>query len=187
MRFQSVSLCILLDVPRNGSLESYTDTTEGSEVFYRCDQGLVPEWRVRANCTRNGWSPNPADLCCTKSRYKYLLFSIKYTFFDVIIECISCTLPFTLLMSYLASLVAFQLHVTTCAHVPPAMSLLQLSSVLCHSLLQHWLVLWYIHYCTVRKKCDCQKLQIQHILQVYLLSSRSLVLQFYIMISLVSV
>ena len=50
--------------PRNGSLESYTDTTEGSEVFYRCDPGLVPEGRMRANCTRNGWSPNPADLSC---------------------------------------------------------------------------------------------------------------------------
>ena len=51
-------------VPRNGSLESYTDTTEGSEVFYSCDPGLVPEGRMRAVCTRNGWSPNPADLNC---------------------------------------------------------------------------------------------------------------------------
>ena len=51
--------------PRNGSLESYNDTTEGSEVFYSCNQGLVPEGRMRANCTRNGWSPNLADLVCT--------------------------------------------------------------------------------------------------------------------------
>ena len=50
--------------PRNGSLESYTNTTEGSEVFYSCDQGLVPEGRMRAVCTRNGWSPNPDDLRC---------------------------------------------------------------------------------------------------------------------------
>ena len=35
------------------------------------------------------------------------------------------------------------LQVLSCAHVPPAMSLLQLSPVQCHSLLQHWLVLWY--------------------------------------------
>ena len=53
--------------PLNGSLESYTNTTEGSEVFYRCDPGLVPEGRMRAVCTRNGWSPNPAGLSCNSS------------------------------------------------------------------------------------------------------------------------
>ena len=52
--------------PQNGSLESYNDTTEGSEVFYKCDPGLVPEGRMRAVCTRSGWSPNPADLICTE-------------------------------------------------------------------------------------------------------------------------
>ena len=52
-------------VPRNGSLESYTNTTEGSEVLYSCDPGLVPEGRMRTNCTRNGWSPNPAALSCS--------------------------------------------------------------------------------------------------------------------------
>ena len=50
---------------QRGSLESYTTTTEGSEVFYSCNPGLVPEGRMRAVCTRNGWSPNPADLSCT--------------------------------------------------------------------------------------------------------------------------
>ena len=51
--------------PQNGSIKNYTDTTEGSEVFYSCESGLVPEGRMRAVCTLNGWSPNPADLCCT--------------------------------------------------------------------------------------------------------------------------
>ena len=54
-------------VPRNGSLESYTITTEGSVVFYSCDLGLVPEGRMRAVCAENGWSPNPADLNCFSS------------------------------------------------------------------------------------------------------------------------
>jgi len=53
--------------PLNGVVESYTNTTEGSEVFYRCNQGLVPEGRMRAVCTRNGWSPNPASLSCSSS------------------------------------------------------------------------------------------------------------------------
>ena len=50
--------------PLNGSLERYTNTTVGSEVFYRCDPGLVPEQRMRAVCTENGWSPNPANVNC---------------------------------------------------------------------------------------------------------------------------
>ena len=53
--------------PWNGSLESYTVTTEGSEMFYRCDTGLVPEGTMRTVCTRNGWNPNSADLNCTES------------------------------------------------------------------------------------------------------------------------
>ena len=52
-------------VPHHGSLENYTSTTEGSEVFYSCDQHLVLEGRMRAVCTRNGWTPNPADLNCS--------------------------------------------------------------------------------------------------------------------------
>jgi len=50
--------------PRNGSLESYTITTEGSVVFYSCDAALVPEGRVMSVCTGIGWSPNPACLDC---------------------------------------------------------------------------------------------------------------------------
>jgi len=57
--------CGPLVAPRNGSLESYTSTINGSEVFYSCDPGLVPERRMRAVCTENGWSPNPRDLSCT--------------------------------------------------------------------------------------------------------------------------
>ena len=57
--------CGLPVAPQNGSLESYTSTINGSEVFYSCNPGLVPEGRMRAVCTENGWSPNPADLRCT--------------------------------------------------------------------------------------------------------------------------
>ena len=56
--------------PQNGFLESYTNTTEGSEVFYNCDQHMVLEGRMRAVCTRNGWSSNPADLSCIRGKLK---------------------------------------------------------------------------------------------------------------------
>jgi len=49
--------------PSDGFLESYTNTIEGSEVFYNCDTGFV-RGRMRSVCTRNGWTPNPADLNC---------------------------------------------------------------------------------------------------------------------------
>ena len=53
-------------VPQRGST-NYTNTTEGSMAFYSCNQHLVPEGRMRANCTRNGWSPiNPGRLSCTE-------------------------------------------------------------------------------------------------------------------------
>ena len=50
--------------PQRGSLENYTNTIEGAEVFYSCAQNLIPVGRMRAVCTRSGWSPNPADLSC---------------------------------------------------------------------------------------------------------------------------
>ena len=76
MIFPNIVDCSPPGNPRNGSLESYTDTTEGSEVFYRCNQGLVPERRMRAVCTRNGWSPNPAEICCTVGMDKSYLESV---------------------------------------------------------------------------------------------------------------
>ena len=51
--------------PQNGSVTSYTGTTNGSLAFYSCDPGLVPVMGMRAVCTGNGWSPNPADLSCS--------------------------------------------------------------------------------------------------------------------------
>jgi len=51
--------------PQSGSLESYTNTTEGSVVFYNCDPGLVPERRMMSLCTVTGWSPDPGALSCS--------------------------------------------------------------------------------------------------------------------------
>ena len=52
--------------PQRGST-NYTGTTEGSVAFYSCDQHLVPEGRMMASCTRNGWSPiDPGRLSCTE-------------------------------------------------------------------------------------------------------------------------
>ena len=65
-------------VPQHGSLESYTDTTEGSEVFYSCDPGLVPDGRMRSTCTESGWSPNPTHLNCTGDVSSKYIGSVKY-------------------------------------------------------------------------------------------------------------
>ena len=70
--------------PQNGFLESYTDTTEGSEVFYSCDQHMHPEGRMRAVCTANGWCSNPANLSCTIGMLKYHHIPLTVSLCDVL-------------------------------------------------------------------------------------------------------
>ena len=53
-------------VPRNGSVDPYQNTTEGAEIVFMCDSGLVPAGRMRAVCGADGgWNPDPAGLVCT--------------------------------------------------------------------------------------------------------------------------
>jgi len=52
-------------------------------------------------------------------------------------------LPILTVYVIIMAFAIFLLQMLSCAHVQAAMSLQQLSPVLCHSLLQHWLVLWY--------------------------------------------
>ena len=58
-------------VPRNGLIGVYQNTTEGAEIFFRCNPEFVPARRMRAVCRADQrWSPDPADLVCTyKSSY----------------------------------------------------------------------------------------------------------------------
>ena len=57
-------------VPRNGSIDPYQNTTEGAEIFFRCNPGFVPAGRMRAVCGADGrWIPDPADQVCTGMVY----------------------------------------------------------------------------------------------------------------------
>ena len=52
--------------PANGSIEAYHNTTEGAEIFFRCNPGFVAAGRMRAVCGADGrWNPEPFDLACT--------------------------------------------------------------------------------------------------------------------------
>ena len=52
--------------PANGSIEAYHNTTEGAEIFFRCNPGFVPAGRMRAVCGADGrWNPDPGDHVCT--------------------------------------------------------------------------------------------------------------------------
>ena len=52
-------------VPINGSIDPYQNTTEGAEIFYRCNPMFVPTERMRAVCIADRrWSPDPTDLVC---------------------------------------------------------------------------------------------------------------------------
>ena len=77
--FLHVSLCILCStsllhpancsdptVPESGSIDPYHNTTEGAEIFFRCNPGFVPAGRMRAVCAVDRrWNPDPATLGCT--------------------------------------------------------------------------------------------------------------------------
>ena len=53
-------------IPGNGSIEPYQNTTEGAEIFFKCNPGFVPTERMRAVCGADGrWNPDPAGLVCT--------------------------------------------------------------------------------------------------------------------------
>ena len=49
----------------NGFIEAYHNTTEGAEIYFRCNTEFVPAQRMRAVCASNGrWNPDPAGLRC---------------------------------------------------------------------------------------------------------------------------
>ena len=58
----------------NGSIDPYQNTTEGAEIFFRCDPGFVPAENMTAVCAADGmWNPDPGDLLCM---CEYLLWCI---------------------------------------------------------------------------------------------------------------
>ena len=72
--------CGVPATPGNGSIETYQDTTEGAEIFFKCNPGFVPAGSMRAVCAGDGrWNPEPAgqrctgelQLGCAVCRYRY--------------------------------------------------------------------------------------------------------------------
>ena len=50
----------------DGSIETYQNTTEGAEIFFRCNTGFVPAENMTAVCGADQrWSPDPDTLVCT--------------------------------------------------------------------------------------------------------------------------
>ena len=51
--------------PVDGFIEAYQNTTEGAEIFFRCNPGFVPAGRMRAVCGADGrWNTDPTTLVC---------------------------------------------------------------------------------------------------------------------------
>ena len=52
--------------PVSGSVQSHTNTTEGSVVVFQCNSGFVPEGEMTAMCESDGqWTPNPGGVTCS--------------------------------------------------------------------------------------------------------------------------
>jgi len=56
--------CGYPQAPRGGHLVDNFTTEEGSEVLYKCDEGLTSQGIMRALCTEGLWRPSPVDLIC---------------------------------------------------------------------------------------------------------------------------
>ena len=83
--FLSTVDCSDPTVPINASIDPYQNTTEGAEVFYRCNPMFVPTGRMRAVCIADGrWTPDPADFVCI-CELKYWLNEVPATYATIII------------------------------------------------------------------------------------------------------
>jgi len=52
--------------PGNGFIEPYQNTTEGAEIFFRCNSGFVPNTTMMATCGADErWNPDPDTHMCT--------------------------------------------------------------------------------------------------------------------------
>ena len=54
-------------------MEPISSTTVGSEIFYQCQTGGLPEERMTVLCEEDGrWNPDPQSLCTGKELPTYL-------------------------------------------------------------------------------------------------------------------
>ena len=65
-------------------MANYTGATNGSVAFYSCNPGLVPVMGMRAVCTGNGWSPNPADLSCSVGMQSVVTGDVRVHMYDIV-------------------------------------------------------------------------------------------------------
>ena len=66
MHFNPAADCGAPPPPVNGSVQPYTNTTEGSVVVFQCDPGFVPEGEMTAVCESDGqWVPYPGNVTCS--------------------------------------------------------------------------------------------------------------------------
>ena len=52
------------------TVETFSNTTVGSEIVYQCQSGFLPEGGVTSVCRGDGmWNPDPATLLCEGKLY----------------------------------------------------------------------------------------------------------------------
>ena len=57
-------------------MEPFCSTTVGSEIFYQCQTGVLPEERMTLLCGEDGrWNPDPQGLCTGKNCLLYFNLS----------------------------------------------------------------------------------------------------------------
>ena len=75
--FYSLASAIVCGAPffTNGVIvEPFWSTTVGSEIYYQCQTGVLPEERMILLCGEDGkWNSDPQGLCTGKEPYTSLL------------------------------------------------------------------------------------------------------------------
>ena len=60
------------------AVDPFSSTIVGSELFYQCQSGLLPEGRMSSVCGGDGrWNPDPATLMCEGKTHSTLVHKLK--------------------------------------------------------------------------------------------------------------
>ena len=180
--FNSIADCGVPPPPVDGSVQPYTNTTEGSVVVFQCDPGFVPEGEMTTVCGRDGqWTPNPGGITCSPRPTPTFRETLTEASIltpsstpdptgpgesQLLLLCISSSVNiYKLLFQYYSS------TSTTCHHfladssnegsnicTSCSTSVVITAVVSCAvSFITGALVGAVVYYCTVRKKSNCQK------------------------------
>jgi len=80
--------------PGNGFIEPHQNTTEGAEIYFRCNSQFVPSTTMISTCGADGrWNPDPATHMCT-CECPPMVYTLAYIYISVFVsKFVACNPP----------------------------------------------------------------------------------------------